>query len=214
MSHPPVGRSDLAWLEPAARADLRSFAGRARSREPGGVLRWRSGGGLLVTTVRARPGQGLLGHGIVVGMRAVSAPSSPELDAVVSLTDLVAALDAASDALPAPMPPTDRAASWVGLAPPRSGWELLGEIQVAAPSALAGSSGASGDSGAAAVDAPAALLELVRGAASWLGEESAASAAEALVALGFLTPGTPMVRVFRAGPWTRLSTAMGHVLTR
>lgn len=198
MSDASRAPADLAWLEAAARADLRSFAGRARVLEPTGVLRWRSGGGLLVTTVRARAGAGLLGRGTVLGMRVVSAPSAPERDAVVSLAALLEALDGTADALPPPVPPTGPAASWVGLTPPRRGWELWGEIPLAGPDDELG----------------APLGEVTAAASSWLDEQTARDAAGALAALGVLTPDARAVRVFRVGPWTRLSTPMGHVLAR
>ncbi len=197
MSDASRAPADLGWLEASARADLRSFAGRARALEPAGVLRWRSGSGLLVTTVRARGGAGLLGRGTVLGMRAVSAPSAPERDAVVSLAALLEALYSTSDALPPSVPPTERAASWVGLAPPRRGWEPWGEIP------LPGSD-----------NEPRAPLGEVTAVVSWLDEQTARDAAGALAALGFLTPDARAVRVFRVGPWTRLSTPMGHVLAR
>lgn len=202
MSRPPQDPGDLAGLESSARADLRSFAGRARALEPAGVLRWRSGGGLLVTTVRAHAGQGLLGRGAVLGMRVVAAPALPERDAVVSLVDLVAALDLRGSGLPSPVPPTERAASWVGLTPPRAGWEALGAIPPAAAD------------GPEVADVQSALSEATRAAAPWLDEDASRDSVEALNALGFLTPGTPAVRIFRAGPWTRLTTPMGHVLVR
>ncbi len=188
----------LASLGETDRADLDTFAGRAGALDRDGVLRWQSGGGLVVTTVRARAGRGLLGHGEVLGLRAVAADGVAEADLVVSLAALRDAL--ASDGTLSPVPPSHGSASWVGLGPPRVGWELHGEIAV-------GSGGGPGGGLSVAAAIAAATGE-------WLDEMTSRSAASALQSLGFLPHRTEHVRLFRRGAWTRLSTSAGHVLTR
>ncbi|MEP7162087.1 MAG: hypothetical protein ABI746_13460 [Dermatophilaceae bacterium] len=184
----------LASLGETDRADLATFAGRAEALEREGVLRWQSGHGLLVTTVRARAGQGLLRRGEVLGLRAVAADGVADADLVVSLAALRDAL--ASDGPLTPVPPSHGSASWVGLAPPRGGWEQHGVITMPA---------GEGTSVAGAVAAAAG---------EWLDEMTSRDAASALQALGFLPPWTEGVRLFRRGAWTRMSTSAGHVLIR
>ncbi len=113
------------------------------------------------------------------------------------------------------IPPTMVSLGWAAKAPPRSGWERVGELSVADLKTVATqgiaeiAQGAPEGSGAAAV---AALRQRVWTRDSHTTPPIPSGAAFAAYALGFLMGEN--ARVFAHGRWTRLSTETGHVLVR
>lgn len=208
-------------LPEAVRTDLATYAGRAAALDRSGVMRLQAGGGVLAATVRARAGAGLLGRGTILGLRAMAVPVGVHVDLVVALEDVRRSLPAGVE--PSPIGPAGRGGAWVGLAPPRTGWVRMGEVEV-------GSSG---------------WVELLAATAAVSADpDQAGAAASALIALGFLgsdpaarpdrasdsdpdsgpdpAPGRDpssgadrrVVTAYRHGPWTRLAAPAGHLLMR
>lgn len=207
--------------------DLATFVGRARRLDADGAVRLQAVGGVLAAWVCVLPGQGLLGQGLVLGLRTM--PLDPgagplEVDTTVPLAavaDRLARRAATGDVGTAlPVPPTTVSPPWTALSPPRSGWELVGEVPVAALRRAAAEGveevgrGTPPGAGAQAV---ATLRHRVWSAP--VGEDSGpaarrlpAGAGFAADALGFLGERDGVVH--RAGPWARLTLPAGYVLTR
>lgn len=203
----------LALADADSWADLATYVSRARRVDPDGAARLVAGGGVLATYVSPVHGAG---GPTVLGLRTALLADDQTLDVTVPLAalgDRLAGLSGVELPVP-PMRATD--ATWAGVSPPRTGWELrtaldpadlisaaqagIAEIAAAVPEAVGGH-----------------LVAQVR-AQVW-GRDLptlpgvAAGAAYAADALGFLDPEQP-VAVRQAGPWWRLSTTRGHVLVR
>lgn len=235
-------------------ADLDTFIGRAKTADPEGAVRLTAHGSVLLLTVRLVPGAGLLGAGGVLGLRVVgvAAPAvdsadaasgaasaeepqgDPSVDVVVSLesvSDRLARMRRTGD-LDLAIPPVQVFAPWAGHAPPRTGWEALGLLDIEAVRAIAEAgiaeiaTGAGGQAGGPPLAGALAVDELRRRVWTRPAPDLAggpAGLAFGAHALGFLprdeasTPAstvrTPPV-LYRHGPWWRLSTAAGHVIAR
>jgi hypothetical protein len=206
--------------------DLETFAGRARRVDPDGACRLVATGGVLA--VYASPVHGG-GGPTVLGLRVLGlAPRAQpaHLDVTVPLAALLdrfarvrSASAAAGDDVPVTLavPPTEVAASWAGVAPPRSGWDAVGLLDSSVLRAVAGegvreiADGVPAGAGAAAV---ARLRGQVWGrpVAPDL-PDVPAGIAFAADALGFLDDAEP-VALYRVGRWVRATTRRGHVLAR
>ena len=232
-------------------ADLDTFIGRAKTADPEGAVRLTAHGSVLLLTVRLVPGAGLLGAGGVLGLRVVGVgaaerPSAPDaasaeeppadasVDVVVSLesvSDRLARMRRTGD-LDLAIPPVQVFAPWAGHAPPRTGWEALGLLDIDAVRAIAEAgiaeiaTGAGGEAGGPPLAGALAVDELRRRVWTRPAPDLAGGPAGLAFgghALGFLpreersTPAstvrTPPV-LYRHGPWWRLSTAAGHVIAR
>lgn len=220
--------------------DLATFVRRARAIDADGAMRLQATGTALAAWVCALPGRGVLGHGVVLGLRVMpvaAGESEPERFDVTyglsALTDRFARRDSTGDVgTELPLPPNQTNATWAALSPARGGWREVGSVgaQTLQETARQGitdvATGTPDIAGAAAV---AALRERVWSADVPLegsqpspqaserdGEVTPrlpAGAAFAAYSLGFLRPGEHGT-VHRAGPWTRLTLSAGHVLTR
>lgn len=203
----------LLFPDAHAAADALTFAGRA-GRLGDETVRLTASDGVLVLTAAA-----LAGHGLgdatptVLGMRML--PVDPELvcDVVVEAVALVPAPDAETAVL---LPDTGRAPAWAGVSPPRAGWTSVGGVP-ASVIANRAQWGIAAVAGALPRDAGEDVVRSVR-ATVWGAPDEALhgmplGAAFAAHALGFIG-GEETAGVFTAGPWTRLSLARGHVLTR
>lgn len=184
-----------------AARDLATFAARAHAVAPTGSVRLFGAGAALACWAGVLEGQGLLGSGLVLGLRVVALPQPFAGDVTLASERLAAAATGAADAVGTsgegpvldldsdPLPPR-----WTAQTPPRSGWEPVGRIAhddvVAASRAK--------DPAAQADSLPDAMTNAV---------------AIALRGLGLLPAGCDPV-LYRTGPWRRLSTPAGHVLTR
>ncbi|NHA67543.1 hypothetical protein [Phycicoccus flavus] len=202
----------LRLADAASLDDLGRYAARARALDEGGAMRLQASGDVLAAWVGVVPGSGILAEGTVLGLRTFGLLEPADCDAVVPLGAVTDRTTRAAGSADLPVPPTRALAAWSAVTPPRSGWEVAGEIASddlvrAARSGLATVSTAVRERGAAA--------GLVRDRV-WAQEVAPgvrAGGAFAAFSLGFLAPGSP-VRVHRANRWTRLTAVGGHVLMR
>lgn len=207
--------------------DLGTYVGRARRLDADGAVRLQAVGGVLAAWVCVLPGQGLLGQGLVLGLRTMPldpAAGPVELDTTVPLaavTDRMARRAATGDVAAAlPVPPTTVSPAWTALTPPRSGWEPVGEVPVGALRRAAEEgvdAVGRGTPPGAGAHAVATLRQRVWSApvqedGGPAAQRLPAGAGFAADALGFL--GARDGVVHRSGPWTRLTLPTGYVLTR
>lgn len=220
-----TGGSDRLTLEfPDVESlqDLGTFAGRARTLMEQGSMRLQAHGSVLAAWVCVLPGRGLVGQGVVLGLRTMplaSVHGAPGLDVTVPLSaigDRMARRASTGDiGTLLPVPPMRVSEPWTALTPARSGWEQVGAVpadellEVARDGIAEISEGAPTGSGALAVTA---LRERVWGRSITDGGLRA-GVGLAAYGLGFARPGST-VDIFRAGPWTRATTPVGHILTR
>ncbi len=221
---------EIRFADAETLADLGTYVTRARSLDPDGAIRLQSFGTKLAAYVGVLPGQGLMTTGAVIGLR-VMALAEPvgvdggepdgvdvegrlDVDVTVSLASVAERLARGVTSMLS-IPPTMVSVGWAANAPPRSGWERVGELSVAGLKTVATqgiaeiAEGTPEGSGAAAV---AALRQSVWARDSHTTPPIPSGAAFAAYALGFLMEEN--ARVFAHGRWTRLSTATGHVLVR
>ncbi|HET7475265.1 MAG TPA: hypothetical protein VFJ97_04480 [Dermatophilaceae bacterium] len=205
----------LALEDQLALADLGTYVARARALDADGAVRLQAAGGILAAYVCVLGGQGLLGHGTVLGLQVLRLSEPASVDAVVSLSAVADRLAREAGGRALPVPPVTVSAGWAAIAPPRGGWEPVGWLAAAQlrSAAVAGieevATGSPPDAGGHAVRA---LRQRVWGRDTPTAPPVPAGAAFGLHALGFLAG--DRVQVLSAGRWTRLSTATGHVLLR
>ncbi|GAB6901739.1 hypothetical protein [Kineosporia succinea] len=216
--------------------DVRTFVGRARQIDEGGAIRLVGHGPTLAMYACALHGAG---GPTVLALRVLALAEPAEVDATVplaSMADRFARIDrlmAGSRPTPRsvgkpiemPVPPTTATnASWAGVAPPRSGWDVHGVVPFALlrQAARAGidevAAGVPAGSGASAVARLRGLVwgrTLLEDASTGASVGVPAGAAFAAEAFGFLgKTEDDSASLHSAGPWWRLSTARGHVLAR
>lgn len=187
----------LTLPDAEALADLATFAGRAHAIAPNGSIRLLAADTALACQAGILDGDGLFGEGVVIGLRvlALAEPTDADLtvttarllDAVRELPDGATSLDLDAD----PVPPR-----WVAQSPPRGGWEALGMLDTEDLREASRSR-----------DVQAQVEGLPRGITH--------AVALAMRGLGLLAvDGEQHPVLYRSGPWLRLSTPLGHVLTR
>ena len=209
--------STLRFPDAEALADLGTFVARARSLDAEGAVRLQARGLVLAAYVGVLPGHGLMADGAVIGMRVMPLAEPAELDSTVPLAGVTDRLarTGTTEARTLDVPPTTVSAGWAAVAPPREGWERVGELPAAALKAVATqgieeiAQGAPTGSGGHAVTS---LRERVWSRMTETVPPVPAGAAFAAYALGFLGAGD--AAVFMHGRWTRVSTQAGHVLLR
>lgn len=211
-----TGTTELVLPDPESLADLRRYAARAKTLDPDGAIRLQASGLTLAGYVGVLAGRGVMGEGTLLGLRVSALAEPAELDATVPLA---AVTDRTSRPGPRPVlavPPATVHPTWAALAPPRSGWELVGDVPAETVLAVARegiatvAAGAPSGSGAAAV---ATVRSAVWSAMSPTSPAMPAGLAFAAYALGFVVQALPL-RLFANGRWTRLSGAAGHALMR
>lgn len=177
-----------------AAADLATYAGRARAIAPAGSVRLVAAGTALACYAGILDGSGLFGEGLVVGLRVVSLAEPADADLTLTSERLLAELAGGSpvlDLTPDAVPPR-----WAAQTPPRSGWEPLGLLDTEDLREASRSK-----------DVLAQVDGLPKGITHGV--------ALAMRGLGLLTvDGEPHPVLYRSGQWLRLSTPLGHVLTR
>lgn len=213
----------LSFPDAESVADLATFVARARTLDQDGAARLQAVGRVLAVWVGVLPGEGLLRSGVVLGLRTMRLDEPLDLDVTVplaALTDRFARRAATGEVgTRLPVPPAEVAPPWAAVSPPRGGWEPVGvlaagEVDAAARAGIAEvAQGAPEGSGSAAV---AALRRRVW--ARPVGEQGVAAevpsgSALAVHALGFAARDAELA-VHRAGGWLRVSSPLGHVLTR
>lgn len=189
-------------------ADLRTLLLRAR-RLSATAVRLRAEGRVLAVTVCTRAGSGLLGEGTVLGLRAFGLAADGDCDAVVGIEPVLDRLARLGGEHSGPrrlvMPPVPMVETWAGLAPPRSGWEPVGDVNGDDVRRTA-------EEGVAEVTASTTVdVRDEVWSRPFVGTPLPAAAALAAHALGFVAAD---MRLFRNGRWHRLSGPAGHVLTR
>ncbi len=205
---------ELRFADTETLADLGTYVTRARSLDPDGAIRLQAFGSKLAAYVGVLPGQGLMTTGAIIGLRVMALSEPAELDLTVSLASVAERLARPGTSILS-LPPTTVSVGWAATAPPRSGWEPVGELSIADLKTAAAqgiaeiAQGGPEGSGSVAV---AALRQRVWARDSRTTPPIPSGAAFAAYALGFLMQES--ARVFAHGRWTRLSTATGHVLVR
>ena len=203
--------------------DLQVYLSRAGRVEDGSVRLVSAAGVLAVYTAILYP-RGLLDSTpTVLGLRTFALSEPVELDVVVpvrSLLDRLVRLEAAVTDATAPVtvtvPLQVSSVTWAGITPPRGGWKPHGS----AAAAVFETTARDGIAEVAAAIPSGTGEQLVHRVRSevWGRPIAAldfvpAGAGFAAVSLGFLAADEP-VQLFETGPWTRLSTARGHILVR
>jgi hypothetical protein len=205
---------ELRFGDSDALEDLGTYVARARSLDVDGAIRLQCRGTALAAYVDVLPGHGPVMTGAIIGLRVIALAEPADVDVTVSLASVAERL-ARARPLTFSIPPTTVRVGWAAMAPPRSGWEVVGDVTVedlraAAIQGIAEiARGVPPGSGAQVV---AVLRQRVWARDSQTTPPIPTGAAFAAHALGFLTQHS--ARVFAHGRWTRLSTASGHVLVR
>lgn len=204
--------TDLRLDDERSAADFATFVGRALRVNPDGALRLQAAGEVLACWVEVLPGRGLMRSGLALALRVQRLAEPAWLDTAVALAALRDRL-ARGIIDTIPVPPQEVSAPWLAITPPRSGWQPVASVTVerlrdaARVGVLEVADGTPPGAGAAAV---ADLRQRVWSRS--VDDVVPAGAAFAADALGFLAG--EAAQVHRAGPWTRLSTPAGYVLTR
>lgn len=225
---------ELTFVDAASLSDLGRYAARARALDEEAAVRLQavtggSGESVLAAYVGVLPGSGLLGEGLVLGLRTFALAVPTDLDVIVPIGAVTDRTARNPGSRTLPVPPTRLVPAWASITPPRSGWEYAGvadadDLAAVARAGLEEVSAAVRERGVAA----GLTKQQVWGATVSYTSEAAgrASAADpapavelgagvalAAYALGFLRPGE-QVQVFRTNRWTRVSATGGHVLAR
>lgn len=203
--------------DPRAVADLRVFLSRARAVGEGAV-RLQAVGSVLAAYVLVVGPRGL-GDAVptVLGLRTIALARPAQADVTVSMAsvfDRLARLGEPGTVLE--IPPADVRAPWAAVSPPRGPWQYEGEVDATAVQAAA-AAGIAEVAAAVPDQAGSAIVQGIR-AAVWGRDMDACpalptGAAFAAHMLGFVTPGEDLRR-YSCGPWSRLSSSRGHVLSR
>jgi hypothetical protein len=212
----------LTLPDVTALTDLRTYLSRADRIDRASVRLIAGGGVLAVYTAVLHPGGLLDETPTVLGLRTVKIRVDQVLDAVVPIASLVARLDAAETApddgtVLIGIPAEVATVTWAGVAPPRAGWQpvfgaVAGQLESVAKAGIVEVAEA------LPADAGEAIVRRVR-AEVWGRpmpdlEQVPAGAAFAAHSLGFLGDPAEEIPVYETGPWTRLSSARGHVLVK
>lgn len=210
----------LELVDAASLSDLGRYAVRAKTLDADAAVRLQATGSVLAAWVGVLPGSGLLGEGLVLGLRTFALAAPSDLDVTVpaaAITDRTAHTPGATRL---PIPPTRVSPTWTSLTPPRSGWEYAGladgdDLADVARKGLDEVSAAVKERGAAAGFTKQAVWgATVTYSSSDAGHlDLGAGVALGAYVLGFLSPGAP-VQVFRTNRWTRVSGPGGHILSR
>ncbi|MGB5953543.1 MAG: hypothetical protein WBG57_13635 [Ornithinimicrobium sp.] len=211
----------LRFAEVETLQDLSTYVARARTVDADGAIRLQAQGTVLAAWVQVLPGRGMLGTGLVLGLRVMELGEHHALDATVPLaaiSDRLARRASTGDvSAELAVPPMRVAPSWAAISPPRSGWVNVGQIteqvlnEAARDGIVAVAQGTPQGAGSAAV---ATLRERVWG--QRLSEDAdapPAGMAFAAHALGFGAASEPGT-VLTCGAWTRLRLRNGDVLAR
>jgi len=213
--------AELRFPEVETLQDLGTYVARARTLDGEGAVRLQASGEVLAAWVQVLPGQGLLGSGLVLGLRVMKLDGPHDLDAMVPLgavSDRLARRQSTGDVSAVlQVPPMRVTPPWAAISPPRGGWEQRGQVahQVLVHAARDGieavARGTPPGAGAAAV---ASLRERIWG--QRLSDDAGSPPAGVALGahtLGFMGSDGPGA-VLSSGPWTRVSLRNGDVLAR
>lgn len=197
--------------------DLRSFLSRAKKLDSDGVVRLRAFGDVLAVYVSPIYSGSLMADGpTVIGLRTIPLASSSEIDSVVPIEAVLDRLARVGESNYLELPELRALAAWTGITPPRSGWELVGEIPESQVTQWAkdGIKEVAETLPESVGSSIAAKVRLgIWGRTISLEFNLPAGSAFAAAGLGFLTK-DEQVKVFRAHGWVRLTSTFGHVLAK
>lgn len=200
----------VSFVDAQSLADLRVFLERAEKLGASNV-RLQVIEQALIATIPVLVGNGLTGLQLTaLRISAIqSALAHDQVVAVRSVLERIAHLPVDATG-PVEWPPASVSVPWAGIAPPRTGWQLVAEIELDYLRASAEST--LGALATLTTTAPeVALAHALSQRDSQL--EAPVGLAAAAQSLGFLIGAQP-AKLATAGRWTRLSTAHGHVLSR
>lgn len=216
-------KNDFTLIDRATMLDLQAYLTRAKRLDPSGMVRVRAFGKVLACYVAPIFAGSLMEKGpTVLGLRTSELLEDAEVDSVTSITALLDRL-AALAANPQTwrgkyqvvLPDTMRA-PWAGVSPPRSGWELVGEIEETLLTEIATAGIAEvADSLPESVGGPIAarIRGEIWGRAMQFDSTVPTGAAFAAAGLGFLTE-NEVVPIYQTQGWIRLSPLNGHILSK
>lgn len=204
--------SRLLFPDAPTASDVLVFAQRA-ARLGDGAVRLKAQDGVLSLSAAPLAPRSLVDTTpTVLGMRVVRVDAELVCDLAVLATGVVASDDPRALTLPE----TAVTATWAGVSPPRTGWTAAGEVSAAALATRA-QWGIATVAETVPTDAGDDAVHAVRSRVWGAPDDDLAGlplgVAFAAFALGFIA-GEESVVVRSAGPWTRLTLARGHVLTR
>lgn len=216
-------KNDFTLADRASTLDLQAYLTRAKRLDPAGMVRVRAFGAVLACYVAPIFAGSLMEQGpTVLGLRTSELLEDAEVDIVVPITallDRLAALAANEENWKGKyhvVLPDSVRAPWSGIQPPRSGWELVGEISEEQLTRIAKDGIAEvADSLPESVGGPIAAR--IRGeiwGRSMEGDSPVPTGAAFVAAgLGFLTE-NEVVPIYQTQGWIRLSPMNGHVLSK
>lgn len=216
-------KNDFTLSDRATMLDLQAYLTRAKRLDPEGMVRIRAFGDVLACYVAPIFAGSLMEHGpTVLGLRTSELAEDAEVDVVVPITavlDRLAALAANDENWKGKyyvVLPESVRAPWAGVSPPRSGWEIVGEIQESLLTEIAKSGIAEvAESIPESVGGPIAAR--IRGeiwGRSMQGDSPVPTGAAFVAAgLGFLTE-NEVVPIYQTQGWIRLSPMNGHILSK
>lgn len=216
-------KNDFTLADRATTLDLQAYLTRAKRLDPAGMVRVRAFGQVLACYVAPIFAGSLMEQGpTVLGLRTSELAEDAEVDIVVPITamlDRLAALAANDETWKGKyhvVLPDSVRAPWSGIQPPRSGWELVGEIPEELLTQIAKDGIAEvADSLPESVGGPIAAR--IRGeiwGRSMEGDSPVPTGAAFVAAgLGFLTE-NEVVPIYQTQGWIRLSPMNGHVLSK
>ena len=216
-------KNEFVIADRASTLDLQAYLTRAKRLDPSGMVRIRAFGKVLACYVAPIFAGSLMEQGpTVLGLRTTELASEAEVDVVVPITavlDRLAALAANDESWKGKylvsLPDSVRA-PWSGIQPPRSGWELIGEVSEELLTQIAKDGIAEvADSLPESVGGPIAAR--IRGeiwGRSMQGDSAVPTGAAFVAAgLGFLTE-NEVVPIYETQGWVRLSPMNGHILSK
>ncbi len=128
-------KNDFTLADRATTLDLQAYLTRAKRLDPAGMVRVRAFGTVLACYVAPIFAGSLMEQGpTVLGLRTSELIEDAEVDIVVPMTallDRLAALATNEENWKGKyhvLLPDSVRAPWSGISPPRSGWELVGEV--------------------------------------------------------------------------------------
>ncbi len=216
-------KNDFTLADRASTIDLQAYLARAKRLDPTGMVRVRAFGSVLACYVAPIFAGSLMEQGpTVLGLRTSELLEDAEVDIVVPITavlDRLAALVANGDNWKGEyhlVLPDSVRAPWSGIQPPRSGWELVGEVSEELLTQIAKDGIAEvADSLPESVGGPIAAR--IRGeiwGRSMEGDSPVPTGAAFVAAgLGFLTE-NEVVPIYQTQGWIRLSPLNGHILSK
>jgi hypothetical protein len=198
-------------------SDLASYLERAKRLDEQGLVKLRAFSDVLAVYVAPIYSGSLVSDGpTVLGLRTIRLAKNHEVDAAFEISSVLERIPQVGEDLVLALPPNTKRAAWVGISPPRVGWEpgeKIPQSQITqwAKEGIAEVANTLPESIGSAIAARVRLQ--IWGKSVGLSHNFPSAAAFALAGLGFMEPNEE-IQVFRTKGWVRLSTRHGHVLSK